>query len=328
MNANIIRAGRAVLRVKDLERSRAFYVDALGFVETECHEDAIYLRGLEEFHHHSLVLKKKDTPGVEALGFKVADQSDLETLATFFEDKVGGQTLSWNKKGVEHEMGDVLYVQDPSGIPLAFYAEMTTVDRCLQRYELYRGARIQRIDHFNCMVPDVEGLHNFYINEMNYRCSEYTATEDDKIWASWLHRKPNVHDLALMNGDGPQLHHFAFYLSDPTSVLHTCDVLASLGYAASIERGPGRHGLSNAFFLYLRDPDGYRIELYAGDYFTGDPDFKPIRWDINDPRRQTFWGHKAPDSWFAEASGFVHEDGTAIERHPAKLSQRKPDFIT
>ena len=43
-----------------------------------------------------------------------------------------------------------------------------------------------------------------------------------------------------------------------------------------IERGPGRHGVSNAFFVYLRDPDGHRIELYACDYYTGDPDLKPL----------------------------------------------------
>ncbi|MCK9906434.1 VOC family protein, partial [Frankia sp. Cpl3] len=97
-----------------------------------------------------------------------------------------------------------------------------------------------------------------------------------------------------MNGRGPRLHHIGFWLPDPLSLIHACDVLASMGYGHVIERGPGRHGLSNAFFLYLRDPDGHRIELYNGDYLTGDPDFTPIRWDLNDPRRQTFWGHKAP----------------------------------
>jgi hypothetical protein len=30
--------------------------------------------------------------------------------------------------------------------------------------------------------------------------------------------------------------------------------------------------VSNAFYVYLRDPDGHRVELYTSDYFTGDPD--------------------------------------------------------
>lgn len=58
VNFNIIRAARAVLNVTNLEESRRFYVHALGFIETESDDKHIYLRGLEEHTHHSLVLKK------------------------------------------------------------------------------------------------------------------------------------------------------------------------------------------------------------------------------------------------------------------------------
>jgi catechol 2,3-dioxygenase len=105
-------------------------------------------------------------------------------------------------------------------------------------------------------------------------------------------------------------------------------VLASSGFAANIERGPGRHGLSNAFFVYLRDPDGNRIELYASDYLIPDPDWEPIRWSINDPRRATFWGHKPPASWFDEASLVESiEDGGFIPTSSPPLQDR-PEFVT
>jgi catechol 2,3-dioxygenase len=71
-----------------------------------------------------------------------------------------------------------------------------------------------------------------------------------------------------------------------------------------MERGPGRHGISNAFFLYLRDPDGHRVELFNSDYLTCDSDFKPTRWDLRDAQRQTLWGAPAPKSWFEEGSLF------------------------
>ncbi len=109
---------------------------------------------------------------------------------------------------------------------------MERVERKLQQFDLYKGSRMQRIDHFNCMVPDVKSAHDFYIQELGFRCSEYTETEEEQIWAAWLHRKPTVHDVAFMNGKGPRLHHVGFWLSDPVSVIHTCDVLASLGYAS------------------------------------------------------------------------------------------------
>jgi hypothetical protein len=68
-------------------------------------------------------------------------------------------------------------------------------------------------------------------------------------------------------------------------------------------------GASNAFFVYLRDPDGHRIELYTGDYLTAAPDLEPIRWSVNDPRRRSFWGQPVPESWYAEASLVAGPDG-------------------
>ncbi|SHG43549.1 3,4-dihydroxyphenylacetate 2,3-dioxygenase [Ornithinibacillus halophilus] len=326
MDFNIIRCARAILHVTDLEASRKFYVDALGFIETESDDGHIYLRGLEEHTHHSLVLKKADQPNVEVLGYKVASEKDLEALAVFFENE--GHSTKWVEKGEQHAIGRTLRVHDNSGLPLEFFAEMEPVERLLQRYDLYTGSRMQRIDHFNCMVPDVEETYAFYRDKLGFACSEYTETEEGNVWAAWLHRKQNVHDVAFMNGKGPRLHHIGFWLPDQLSLIHTCDVLASMGYGENLERGPGRHGLSNAFFLYLRDPDGYRIELYSGDYLTSDPDFKPIKWDINDPMRQTFWGHAAPDSWFNEASKVVDMDtGKEKDLTAGKLKQHKPTFV-
>lgn len=325
MDFSIIRCARAILHVTDLVASRKFYVDALGFIETESDSEHIYLRGLEEHTHHSLVLKKSTEPNVEVLGYKVSSDNDLEALSDMFE--ANGYQTKWMDKGEQHAIGRTLRVQDCSGLPLEFFAEMEPVERLLQRYDLYKGARMQRIDHFNCNVPDVEKAEKFYRDVLGFACSEYTDTEDGDVWATWLHRKQTVHDQAFMSGLGPRLHHIGFFLPDPLAVINTCDVLASMGYGESIERGPGRHGLSNAFFLYLRDPDGHRIELYNGDYLTSDPDFKPIRWDINDPMRQTFWGHAAPDCWFNEASPVLDViTGGKVEQKPAKLKQHKPNF--
>ncbi|RSL33121.1 3,4-dihydroxyphenylacetate 2,3-dioxygenase [Salibacterium salarium] len=325
MNFDIIRCGRAVLHVTDLDRSRAFY-EALGFIETESDEENLFLRGLEEHNHHSLWLKKRSEPVTEVISYKVRTDADLDELESFYKKQ--GQDVKWMEVGSQKALGRSLRVMDVASMPVEYYAEMETVERLLQRYDLYKGAKVQRIDHFNCMVSNVEQAHNYYIDELGFACSEYTAGEEEKIWAAWLHRKPSVHDVAFMNGPGPRLHHVGFWLKDPMSLIDGCDVLASMGYGPNIERGPGRHGLSNAFFLYLRDPDGHRIELYNGDYLTSDPDFKPIRWDLNDPMRQTFWGHEAPDSWFEEASEVldVHSGKKQSLEEPL-LKKRKPNFV-
>ena len=67
---------------------------------------------------------------------------------------------------------------------------------------------------------------------------------------------------------------------EPMGVIRACDALAAAGYADNIERGPARHGISNALFVYVRDPDGNRFELYTGDYLTVDRDQAPKRWEL------------------------------------------------
>jgi catechol 2,3-dioxygenase len=206
---------------------------------------------------------------------------------------------------VPHQ-GRTLRTADHFGTPLEFYAQMDQVPSMLQRYAVHRGARIQRIDHINCFTPDVQASYDFY-TEIGFRLTEYTETDEDdaKLWAVWLHRKGNVHDLAFTNGIGPRLHHIGLWTASALDILHICDVMATSGWLAHMERGPGRHGISNAFFLYVRDPDGHRIELFACDYLTVDPDLKPTRWSLRDPQRQTLWGHPAPKSWFEEGSAFA-----------------------
>jgi catechol 2,3-dioxygenase len=301
---NIVRCSHVTLGVTDLGRSRAFYEGTLGLHVEDATPDAIYLRGMEERQHHSVVLQKSDAPAAHHLGFKVGSDEDLAKAAAFFK-----------AKGISHAFverpyqGRTLRTVDPFGMPLEFCFTMERREILLQKYAFHRGVQPQRMDHFNVFAPDVQGAVDFYA-ALGFRLTEY-AEEDGlggRIAAAWMQRKGNVHDIALTNGRGPRLHHLAYWVPGVLNIIHLCDVMATSGYLSSIERGPGRHGISNAFFLYVRCPDGHRTELYNSDYQTMDPDHEPLRWSLRDPRRQTLWGQPAPKSWFEDGSAFV---GTA-----------------
>jgi catechol 2,3-dioxygenase len=306
---NVVRASHVELGVRDLARSRAFYVDCLGLLPSSEAKDTLFLRGVEERNHHSIVLRQAREPAVHALGFKVASEEDLDRAAFWF----GRNNLPVVFPELAHQ-GRTLRTADAVGMPLDLYFRMEQAECMLQKYSAHKGARIQRIDHLNCFTPDVQTSYEFYA-DIGFRLTEYTETEDPepRLWAVWLHRKGNVHDLAFTNGRGPRLHHVGMWTASANDILHICDVMATGGYLAHMERGPGRHGISNAFFLYIRDPDGHRIELFTSDYLTVDPDLEPIRWSLRDPQRQTLWGHPAPRSWFEEGSVFP---GVAL-REPA-----------
>jgi catechol 2,3-dioxygenase len=298
---NIVRASHAELGVADIARSRAYYVDCLGYIVSDEDKDSLYLRGVEERNHHSLVIRKSGDISVPAIGFKVGSEEDLDKAAAWLEKRK--LPVSWPKLPFQ---GRTLRFHDPVGMPVDLYYKMDRVPSMLQKYAAYKGARIQRIDHINCFTPDVQASYDFY-TELGFRLTETTETEGDdpKLWAVWMQRRGSTHDLAFTNGKGPRLHHVGVWNSNALDILHICDVMATSGYLANMERGPGRHGIANAFFLYVRDPDGHRLEPFTSDYLTVDTDHEPIRWKLDDPQRQTLWGHPAPKSWFEEGSQFT-----------------------
>ncbi|MCI4665111.1 MAG: 3,4-dihydroxyphenylacetate 2,3-dioxygenase [Neomegalonema sp.] len=296
---NIVRLSHAVFGVKDLAASRAFYVDTLGLQVTDEDSEHIFLRAMEERGHHCLVLRKDDRAEVRSLGFKVFDEAELNKAHDWFTAR--GHKTEWVERAYQ---GRTLRTHDCFGAPLEFYFKMDRLAPIHQKYELYKGVKPLRIDHFNCFAPNVDQAVAFY-NEMGFRVTEYTEDEDTtRLWAAWMHRKGGVHDVAFTNGLGPRLHHTAFWVPTPLNIIDLCDLMSTTGYVANIERGPGRHGISNAFFLYILDPDGHRIEIYCSDYQTVDPDLEPIKWDLKDPQRQTLWGAPAPRSWFEHGSVF------------------------
>jgi catechol 2,3-dioxygenase len=309
---NIVRLSHVALTVRDLAASRAFYADTLGLQVTYEDDMTLCLRAMEERGHHCVILTKGDAPEAAMLAFKVFEEADLDAAHRWFMAQ--GLPAKWVRRP---RQGRTLAARDPFGTPLEFYATMDRLPPIHQKYALYRGVKPLRIDHFNCFSPDVDASVAFY-NAMGFRVTEYTEDEASRrLWAAWMHRKGGVHDIAFTNGRGPRLHHVAFWVPTPLNIIDLLDLMSTTGYLANIERGPGRHGISNAFFLYVRDPDGHRTEIYCSDYQTVDPDLEPIRWDLKDPQRQTLWGAPAPRSWFEEGAPFA---GAAV-REPLLAAQ-------
>jgi catechol 2,3-dioxygenase len=136
------------------------------------------------------------------------------------------------------------------------------------------------IDHMNSRVEDPDALLTYWRDRLRFSISEYTV-RDGKTFAAWLRRRRGTHDVAVVRSTGPSLHHVAYHVGEPADVMRTADLLADAGFRAQIDFGPGRHGLSNAFFIDVHDPSGNRLEISMGDY-QRDLDAEPIRWEWED----------------------------------------------
>lgn len=303
---DILRCAYLELVVTDLAASREFYVDVLGLTVTEEDEERIYLRTLEEFIHHNLVLRKGPIAAAAALAFRVRTPEDVDRAEVYFQ-ALGCRTER-NRTGFVKGIGDAVRVTDPLGFPYEFFYEVEHVERLAWRYELYTPGALVRLDHFNQVTPDVPAGRE-YLEGLGFRVTEDIQDDQGVTYAAWLHRKDTVHDTALTGGNGPRLHHIAFSTHEKHNILAICDKLGALRRSDAIERGPGRHGVSNAFYLYILDPDGHRVEIYTQDYYTGDPDNPVVTWGVHDNQRRDWWGNPVVTSWYTEASPVLDLDG-------------------
>jgi 3,4-dihydroxyphenylacetate 2,3-dioxygenase len=318
---DVLRCAYAELVVTDLAASRDFYVGVLGLVVSYEDEDALYLRAFEEYLHHSLVLRKGSAPALAVLGYRVRSAADLGLAEAYY--RALGCRVERRAAGATRGIGEAVRVEDPLGFPVEFFCEAEHVERFTQRYDVHGAGALSRLDHFNLDTPDVPAARKYY-EGLGFRVSEDIQDAEGTVYAAWMFRKPTVHDVALTGGDGPRLHHIAFASHERTQILHLCDHLGALRKSGMIERGPGRHGVSNAFYLYVRDPDGHRVEIYTHDYYTGDPDNPVITWDVHDNQRRDWWGNPVVPSWYADASAVLDLDG---KRQPliARAEAREAD---
>ena len=316
---NITRTSHVVLTVKDLEASRLFYTEVVGLMVTEQDGGTLYLRGVEEACHHSLVLKQSnDAPRCERIGMRVLRERDLEPLKAFFDGR--GLKTAW--ADVPHQ-GKTLHVSDISGVPLEFCATMTVVPRPLTQFHLHKGGSALRLDHYQILVPDVGKACEFYMSAGFWLTEYLSPGNSGELVGVFLARKGNPHDIVFFKEKGPRLHHAAFAAPETFHIMRACDCAGALGFGKCVERGPGRHGPGHALYVYLRDPDGHRVEIFNTHYQAMDLEVPPVRWDPADPSRVNPWGLPAQRKWYQEATPFadVNLNEPAVRPNPVTLER-------
>src|SRR6185437_3028642 len=149
---NVTRASHSVLTVKDLAVSRNFYVDLIGFIVSDEDKDTIYLRGVAEACHHSLVLKRaKGEPQAQRVGMRVFTEEDLEKAKAFFDK--AGLPAKWVEVPYQ---GRTLHANDPSGAPSQLSHTKYLKPRLLVASDRHGATVPHRLDHFHLLVPGVQ----------------------------------------------------------------------------------------------------------------------------------------------------------------------------
>lgn len=311
----ILRLAHLVIAVDDLAAARSFYVDLLGFIEHRQDGDALYLRGVEEFDTWSLALVERGSAGLLHSAFRVSEPGDLNALE-MLHARLGTETARV-PAGTEPGQGPALRVMTPDGHTIEFVHEIDEIEPYDPDGSLRLPMRIShasggvppaRLDHVNLRVASVPRSLEYWVGELGFSTAELWLNDEEQPHIAWIRRSMSTHDVALGTLGEPAIHHFAYTVSDPAGLLRAADLLGDARIPAQLEWGPARHGATNAFAMYLRDPAGNRLELYSGDYLR-DHDRPPLLWRPGNYELQghCWWAYPPPPS-FAETNPLFADD--------------------
>ena len=312
------RVSHSVFTSRDLKKSEEFYTEVLGLAVSDSDKDTLYLRGLEERGHHSLVIKRTtDAPAYERAGLRVFDEEALDRCKHTFEQHQ--LPCQWVERPFQ---GRTLHAVDVCGTPLEICASMDRKPRLDMDVYKHKGAQARRFDHYQITIPDIEKATRFYTS-VGCRIADYITAGGHPIGV-FLQMKDTPYDLVFLERDGPAFHHFGYIIPDIQAMLRACDTMGELGWNNNVEYGPGKHGVGHSYYVYILDPDGHRCELLLPPIVYMDREDEPHVWDVITTERATeAWGLPPRESWFSHRSMFNGVNVTAPAQGGAPMTLEK-----
>lgn len=295
--------------------SLQFFQSIFGMEVTERQGQSVYLRAWGDYDCHTLKLTEARHAGLGHVAWRAASPQALERRVRALT--VDGCGPGWIDGDLGH--GPAYRFTDPDGHLMEVYYESEKFQPSeAQRSRLFnqpqkymaRGIGAKRIDHVNLMCRDVTANRLFLQQTLGFHLRELLQPEEDGSEdGAWLSVTPLVHDIAYTrdaSGSQGRFHHIAYWLDTREDILRAADIL--MENDIFIEAGPARHNITQAFYLYLYEPGGNRVEIYSGGYLIFAPDWTPIVWRKAERGRGVYWGGTLPTSFRTYATPVIETD--------------------
>jgi catechol 2,3-dioxygenase len=292
-----------------------FFTEILGLQEVRKEGQSSYLRAYEDPYEYTLKVTESRQPGLGHASWRVASEAALERRADALSRS--GLGRGWNDGDYGHGPGFAFGTPDGHNMELFwdvqyFEAPPQTRTALLNRPQRRpnRGVPVRRIDHLNLFTSHIDEDTEFYCRDLGFKLREViVGDEDNSLKASWLAVTALSHDLAIMPdaaGASGRLHHVAYWYGTPQHLYDVADLMRDAGVV--IEAGPGKHGISQAMYMYVYEPGGNRVELFGdAGYLDFDPQPRTITWKWSEvPGRGDVWvGAALPDVFWTYATPAV-----------------------
>lgn len=301
---DVAHLGHAEILTPRPDESLCFFKEVLGMEEVARQDQSVYLRGWGDYDRCTLKLTEAKQAGLGHVAWRAMSPQALQRRVQVLKEYGCGK--GWIEGDVGH--GEAYQFEDPDGHLMEIYYESekyqapeglrSALKNQPQKYTA-RGAAVRRIDHINLMCRDVTPNRVFLQKKLGFKLRENLIPEEDGIeTGAWLSVTSQVHDIAYtrdLTGSRGRLHHVAYWLDNREDLLRTADILMENGIF--IEADPAKHNVTQAFYLYLYEPGGNRIEIFSGGYLIFAPDWEPITWNKVERGRGVYWGGTLPASF-------------------------------
>ena len=266
-----------------------FFNNLLGLQESGREHGSVYLRAYEDVYHHTLKVTEANECGLRHVAWRTTSPQALERRVVALAASGLGQ--GWSDGDTGH--GPAYRFMTPAGHPMevfwevAYYQappEMQSPLRNRPQKRPLTGVPARRIDHVNLLAGDVTATREFLMDLLGFRLREQLILDNGVEDGAWLSGSPLVHEIAVMTdrlGQTGPLHHLCYWWGYPQHLMDLAEICSEQGIP--IETGPGKHGITQASFLYVFEPGGNRVELFGDTgYLIFDPDWTPITWRESD----------------------------------------------
>ncbi|HWV75906.1 MAG TPA: VOC family protein [Isoptericola sp.] len=294
---DVAHLGHAQLFSPVPEETVAFFTDFMGLTVSARDGDSTYLRTWDDYEHHSLVVTRRDEPGIGRTALRCSSRAALDRRVAAVQG--AGATGEWVRD--EPGIGDLWVTRDPDGHELALYHETEYWEappalapglKNQAQAKPGHGVGVRRLDHVNYLAKDVETTTDFVIDALGARPTEQIRLDDGHIGARWQTFTQKSYDLVYTEdwtGSQGRLHHLAFATDTREDILRAADLAIDTG--VFIETGPHKHAIQQTFFLYVYEPGGNRIELCNPlTRLVLAPDWPLVTWTEAERAKGQAWG--------------------------------------
>jgi len=296
------------------EESLRFFTDVMGMIVSGQSGDSVYLRGWDDYEHHSLKLTASSKSGLGHFAFRASSLQALQRRVTALE--TSGLGVGWIDGDMGHGPG--YRFRNPDGHMMEIYYETQWYDppedlRPALKNQASRfpakGVNLRRLDHINLLASDVGAVREFMQTYLGCRVTEQIIFSDGSEKAAWLTATNKSYDVAIAEDyyrARGRLHHFTYAVDSREDVLRAADICLENG--VYIETGPHKHAIQQTFFLYFYEPGGNRFEVCnAGARLILAPDWKTIVWNEEERKKGQAWGLQTIESFHTHGTPPVEE---------------------